>query len=138
MSEYVRKGMYTMKLNVDCLRDIIIAVSNNLVPDEYGNITPISPTDLAQSDLSQYPQNEILYWIRQLIDCGIIIPGKKYIDQSMPFIKDLSISGYQFIETTKNATIWEKIKPKLLSVSIGSISIFIQKAVEIGIDLIPK
>ena len=115
-----------MTLNIDCIRDVIIAISDNITPDSYGYIEPISPVDLANSTLSQYPSNEVLYWIRQLMDSHVIVPGKKYIDEPIPYIKDLSISGYQFINATKPPTIWEKVKPKLLTVSADSISIFIE------------
>ena len=127
-----------MTLNIDCIRDIIIAISDNITPDSYGYIEPISPVDLANSTLSQYPSNEVLYWIRQLMDSHVIVPGKKYIDEPIPYIKDLSISGYQFINATKPPTIWEKVKPKLLTVSADSISIFIEKAIEFGMGFIPK
>lgn len=125
-----------MRPDIDCLRNILIVISDNLIPDDYGNMLPINPVKLAQSTLSQYPQNEVLYWIRKLMDSNIIIPGKKYINEPMPAIKDLSVSGYQFIEATKNASIWEKIKPKLLSLTSSSVSLFIQKAIELGMDFI--
>ena len=126
-----------MTLNIDCIRDIIIAISDNIQPDSFGNVDPINPVELAYSNLSNYPSNEVLYWIRQLMDSHIIISGKKYVDEPIPYIKDLSISGYQFINATKPPSIWEKVKPKLLAVSAGSISIFIEKAIELGMGFVP-
>ena len=125
-----------MKLDIDCIRDIIIAVSNNLVPDSYGYVEPVKPLGLAQSYLTQYPTNEVLYWIRQLMDSQIIIPGAKYVDEPLPYIDDLSISGYQFINATEENSIWKKVKPKLLSVTISSVSVLIQSAIELGISCI--
>ncbi len=125
-----------MRPDIDCLRNILITISNNLIPDDYGNIIPINPVKLAQSALSQYPQNEVLYWIRKLIDSNIIIPGKKYINEPLPAIRDLSISGYQFIEATKNTSIWEKVKPKLLSLASSSVSLLIKEAIELGTNFI--
>ena len=103
-----------MKLNPDLIRDILIAVSESLVPDEYGDIPPIYPIELTETKLSQYSRNETLYWIRQLMDCNIIIKGKKYIDEPLPHIKDLSLAGYQFIENTSKPAIWEKIRTQLI------------------------
>lgn len=125
-----------MKLDIDCIRDIVIAVSDSLIPDSSGYVEPINPIELAQTKLTTHPANEILYWIRQLMDSQIIIPGKKYVDEPMPRIKDLSISGYQFISATEKEPIWEKIKPKLLSISISTISTLIEKGIELGMTLI--
>lgn len=65
-----------MRLNFDLLRDILIAVSSELVPDDTGSVSPIFPRDLARSSLSQYPENETLYWIRKLMDEQILIKEK--------------------------------------------------------------
>ena len=125
-----------MKLNPDCIRDILMALSNNLIPDNYGDISPIDPIDFVRSNLPQYQQSEALYWIRQLMDCGIIIPGKKYVSDPLPQICDLSMQGYQFIDSVKSLSVWKKIKPKLLELSFSSLSFLIEKGIEIGIKLI--
>jgi len=125
-----------MRLNIDCVRDILVSVADNLNPDEYGDTSPIDPLIFAHENLSQYPQNEVLYWIRQLMDSRIIIPGKKYVSEPLPQIADLSISGYQFIDSVKKDSIWNKVKPKLLEISISSLSVLIQKGIEIGITSI--
>lgn len=125
-----------MKLNPDLIRDILIAVSESLVPDEYGDIPPIYPIELTETKLSQYSRNETLYWIRQLMDCNIIIKGKKYIDEPLPHIKDLSIAGYQFIENTSKPAIWEKIRTQLIEMAISNLPGVIRYAIEAGSALI--
>lgn len=121
-----------MKFNPDLIRDILIAVSDALVPDEDGNVYPINPKDLVSSELPQYPQNESLYWIRQLMDSEIIIKGPKYIDESMPRIKGLSISGFQFVTNTCKNSIWEEIRPQLIGLIISNIPEFIRRSIELG------
>ena len=125
-----------MRLYIDCIRDIIIAVADTLIPDEDGYIEPINPVELAESALSNYPKNEVMYWIRQLMDAQILIQGPKYIDEPIHRIKDLSFSGHQFINAAYSVSIWDKMKPKLLEISFSSISFFIQKAIEIGMSFI--
>lgn len=125
-----------MKLNPDLIRDILIAVSESLIPDEYGNISPIYPIELTETKLSQYSRNETLYWIRQLMDCDIIIKGKKYIDEPLPHIKDLSLTGYQFIESTSKPAIWEKIRTQLIEMTISNLPDIIRYAIEAGSALI--
>ena len=125
-----------MKLNLDLIRDILIAVSTSLSPDEDGVVTQIFPYDLAKDELSNYPQNEVLYWIRQLLDSGILIAGSKYIDESMPRIKGLSLSGYQFIENTSKPSIWEKIRTQLIGMAISNLPDIIRYAIEAGSTLV--
>ena len=125
-----------MKLNLDLIRDILIAVSASLSPDEDGVVTQISPYDLAKDELSNYPQNEALYWMRQLLDSGILVAGSRYIDESMPRIKDLSLTGYQFIENTSKPAIWEKIRTQLIRTAVSSLPDIIRYAIEAGSALI--
>lgn len=125
-----------MKLNPDLIRDILIAVSESLIPDEYGDISPIYPIELTETKLSQYSRNETLYWIRQLMDCDIIIKGKKYIDEPLPRIKDLSLAGYQFIENTSKPAIWKKIRTQLIEMAISKLPDIIRYAIEAGSALI--
>ena len=62
-----------MKFDPNLIRDILISVSESISPDEYGFVSQIYPVDIAQNKLSDYSQNEVLYWIRQLMNSGILI-----------------------------------------------------------------
>lgn len=68
-----------MKLNLNCIRDILLTLSEKLIPDESGYIVPLSPSEFSESELSQYEKNEVMYWIRKLMDEGIIIKGKNML-----------------------------------------------------------
>lgn len=123
-----------MRFNPDCIRDILITVSNNLLPDETGYAAPISPMELADSELSQYNKNEVLYWIRKLMDEGILIKGKKYVDSPIPLIDDISMRGYQFIESAQKPSVWATIKPKLSGIAMSSITSFINTVINMTIS----
>ena len=123
-----------MRFNPDCIRDILIAVSDNLMPDDTGYVAPISPTELADSELLQYDKNEVLYWIRKLMDEGILIKGRKYVDSPIPLINDISMQGYQFIESTQKPSTWATIKPKLSGIAISSITAFINTVISMTIS----
>lgn len=123
-----------MRFNPDCIRDILIAVSDNLIPDETGYVAPISPIELANSELLQYDKNEVLYWIRKLMGEGILIKGRKYVDSPIPLINDISMQGYQFIESTQKPSTWATIKPKLSGIAISSITAFINTVISMTIS----
>ena len=122
-----------MKFNPDCIRDILLATAKNLIPDETGYVAPLSPAELASSELSQYQINEVMYWIRKLLEEKILLKGKKYVDSPLPLIKDISMQGYQFIESTKNSSTWNKIKPKLAGLAMSSITAFINAVINMSI-----
>ena len=72
------------------------------------------------------------------MDSEILIVGKKYIDEPIPHIKDLSLAGYQFIENASKSAIWEEIRPRLISTAFSCLPSFIQSAIELGGKLIVK
>ncbi len=121
-----------MKFNPDLIRDILIATSEVIEPDDYGFVSEIPPIELVESKLSKYPRNESLYWIRQLMDSGILIKGSKYVDEPIAYIKDLSLSGYQFIGNVAKSSIWDEIRPQLIGLAVSNLPMFIQKAIELG------
>lgn len=127
-----------MKFNPTQIRDILIAVSESLTPNEYGYVSPISPIELLENNLTEYPQNETFYWIRQLMDAGILVKGNQYINEPLPQIKNLSISGYQFIENTSKPEIWKEIRTQLLGVAISSIPDFFHKVISLSGALLSK
>lgn len=123
-----------MRLNSNCIRDILLTLSENLIPDESGYIAPLSPSKFAESKLPQYDKNEVMYWIRKLMDEGIIIKGKKYVDSPLPLIKDISMVGYQFIEATEKPSAWNAIKPKLSEIAISSVTTLINTVIGLTIS----
>ena len=110
----------------------------SLTPNEYGYVSPISPIELLENNLTEYPQNETFYWIRQLMDAGILVKGSQYINEPLPQIKNLSISGYQFIENTSKPEIWKEIRTQLLGVAISNIPDFFQKVISLSGALLFK
>ena len=127
-----------MKLNPDCIRDILIATSEVLEPDSDGFVSQISPIDFVESKLTKYSRNESLYWIRQLMDSEILIKGSRYVDEPLANIKDLSLSGYQFIENTSKLSVWNEVRTQLIGLAISNLPTFIQKSIELGSSLIAK
>lgn len=117
-----------MKLDLDLLRDTLIAISDNLYPDENGCVQPILPKEFVPSALPQYKSNEVLYWVRRMMDEKILIAGKRYIDEAIPRINDISMSGYKFIESFEEPSVWEKVKPKLSEIAVSSLSSLISTA----------
>lgn len=97
-----------MKLNPDCIRDILFAVE-----DLSGVNTLLMSTKLTDTPFlkDKYNYDEVIYHIKQLDMSGYIItPNKNKILDGIYFINDLSPLGHQFIANIRQDTNWNKVK----------------------------
>ena len=107
-----------MRINIDCLRNVLMYCINNLDYIENGNIWKTEPVDLQEiykaKDLHEYPKKDIMYSILKLKEAGYIITAleqpkiETYINDCL--IIDVTMKGHQFAETIKESTVWEKTK----------------------------
>lgn len=110
-----------MKLNPDCMRDILFYLEEHLSISEELEFEEISMYDLAQH--LDYPIQEIANTLVILDETGYIISVRNDNDDR---IADLDVyrityDGYQFIETIRPEPVWEKVKST--GKHIGSFSI---------------
>ena len=104
-----------IRLNPDCIRDILLALNEKMIPDENGCVEPIDNI-LAIDSISNYSQNEILYTVRHLFDDDILKKGKTYINEPLPRISDITPKGHRLIEEISSNSKWNKIKEALMSI----------------------
>ena len=105
-----------MKLNPDCIRDILLAVEDT---SSYGKI--ISSFELYKStSLSNYSENEILYHVRQLAWSKMLEQTDFYLDNSFSIL-DLSPQGHEFLNNIRSDDNWNKTKK--FSAKIGSLAV---------------
>lgn len=116
-----------MKLNVDCIRDVMLYLEENLIPNESGLCMPIVPAEMA-SKLNDYTVNEIMFVVRHLSDDGFITLGKHYIHEPIGRIIDITNYGYELITLIKPKSCWVKIKEKLPKIGISDIITLFQIA----------
>lgn len=96
-----------MKLNPDCIRDILFAIEEVSTPNSL-----ILSTQLAKTKfLSNYSNDEILYHLQQLDWSGYIItPNRNKSLDGVFFVNDLSPAGHNFISNVRKDTNWNKVK----------------------------
>lgn len=108
-----------MKLNLDCMRDILKYCIEKQdfyegMDDTWG-IKYVDLPMLYNSDLKdEYPKKDIMYSIVKLEECHFIKIDDKY-PQNAPYIErcsisDVTLSGHQFYESIKESSAWEKTK----------------------------
>lgn len=114
-----------MKRDLDLIREILLTIEN----DTSNRLSLHSFT----YDPKQFPI--ISFHLELLLDAGFIVAtplkalGQRYTDF---YIRRLTNSGCDYLDSVRDNNIWNKTKDKLLSVG-GSATLDIVKTVAIGI-----
>lgn len=97
-----------MRLNLDCIRDILIAAEEVITFDK-----PFSYERDDDSKLSStYSHDEIIYHIRQAKDSGLITTSDFYDSGEFVYITDLTPEGHEFLANIRTDTVWKSLKSK--------------------------
>lgn len=109
-----------MKLNHDCIRDLLLYIENNASYNEEIKINNLS--------LKKYSNEELIYTADKLIEAKYLncIRYVQYA-KNMPFIavKSITFEGHKFLDNIRDNNVWEKTKnilSKFSSTSIGIVS----------------
>lgn len=117
-----------MKLNPDCIRDILITVESM----EYN--TAYTLTKLC-TQLPSYSEEELNYHCLQLIDAGLLnakaINVMGQISPQLWRIFDLTYPGHQFLADVRSDTTWNKTKK--IAKNVGSESLHALKDIAVGV-----
>lgn len=134
--------MGSLKINPDCVRDVMIYLEDNLSVVEEGNqywfgCVGLSQIYCAENIRKKYNKLDVIYVVFQLIQDGYIIAksGKSY-DQlhcnvSIGSILFITPKGHAFLSGIKDKKSWMKVKPILEKV--GSISLSAIEAIANGV-----
>ena len=107
-----------MKLNPDCIRDILFVVENNAT---YSN--DVSEETIFKELDSKYPREGILYHVRQCEHSGLFLKVVHYFGGFS--IQDLSPYGHQFINDIRQDNNWNRTKD--IAKNVGSFSLDVLK-----------
>ena len=118
-----------MKLNADCIRDILLVVEENAtysndVEEEiiYKNLTP------------KYSKEEILYHVRQCEHSGLFLKVTHYFGGFI--IQDLSPYRHQFVNNIRQDNNWNKTKEIANKVGSSSLDVLKDIAAQVISNLI--
>ena len=119
-----------MKLNQDCVRDLLLYLEKNL---SYGNDVKIN-----NLVLKKYSQTDLIYSTEKLNEAGYLnCMISKGITPPFILVKSITYSGHQFLDNIRDDSIWNKAKSilkPLKSVSIEIISQTLSKVIIQYID----
>ncbi|SFE88535.1 DUF2513 domain-containing protein [Peptostreptococcus sp. D1] len=124
-----------MKLNPDCMRDILIFAENI----EYG--TQSTLTKLSEA-LPQYSIEELDYSSGKLYEAGFIdatfLPKQRHIGDVLSKLNGLTYDGHQLLANIRNEKIWEPTKSIAKEIGATSIQALTQIATGVVTQIITK
>lgn len=108
-----------MKLNQDCIRDLLLYLEENLTLNDHLSVENIS--------LKNYSRDELLYTADKLYEAGYINCMRKIYDTTdlIILISSITYEGHQFLDNIRDDKVFAKTKAilsKFKSVSIEVIS----------------
>lgn len=128
-----------MKLNHDCIRDLLLFLEEYLTNDNYYLLDPYSFTRTVY--LNGFDNSDVLYSCEKLFEAGYV-NGKirNFVDITIPEIKITSISweGHKFLNNIRDDKIWKDTKSILSQFKTVSISFISDVAAQIISKLINK
>ena len=108
-----------MKLNPDCVRDILLFVENS-------DSLQIHFNDLCDG-LTAYESKDIQYTCLKLKEAGYLtVVTKRYVNDDMDkvaIIKDIKFDGHNFLDSIRDVSTWDKVKAasKKAGISLSSV-----------------
>lgn len=122
-----------MKLNYDCVRDLLLYLEENLTYENDVVINNIS--------IKNYTEAELVYTAEKLYEANYLNCMKPlYIDEEIPSIIVLSLTynGHQFLDTVRDNAVWDKTKKISSSIASTSLKILENIATNVITNIISK
>lgn len=113
-----------MRLNPDCIRDILIAT------EEMTDGKKIITINCNHS-FKEYSAETLRYHFLQCLRYGYFVDGKFLGNTNLFQFTDISPKAHEFLANIRDNTIWNKVKKKACEAGVNSIDALVQIALEI-------
>lgn len=120
-----------MKLNPDCIRDVLLQMENLPYQEE---MDVVQLHDL----LPNYSYDEIDYTVLKLHEAGFIQANiQRYLTGSIDIVLlDITYNGHQFLANIRSNSVWNSVKEVSKKVGSNSLSAISQIATSIVTEII--
>jgi hypothetical protein len=109
-----------MKLNPDCVRDLLLSIE-----DMSGWNTQLFFPTKFETLMKIYDIDELRYHVKQCIEFGFISADKGDFEGNH-WISDLKPSGHEFLANMRSDNIWNNTKETAKKIGATSLSAFVQ------------
>lgn len=122
-----------MRLDYDCIRDVMLLTEEKQGINSGGFIDTLGPNDYVElRDSNKYTDDVILYTLKQLIDNGMLdgdcLGSYAGLDIS---VNDITPKGHEFLENTRQDTVWNKTKDLAKKAGSSSVSSLVRIAEQV-------
>ena len=114
-----------MKLNPDCIRDILLSIEETTDCDN-SFVYESGKTHIQR--LEKYSDDEVVYHLRQCNMAGLLVGYDFSFGRGYNEAEDLSPAGHEFLAKIRSNSIWGKTKSILSSIGTTSLDATIQVA----------
>ena len=124
-----------MKLNPDCIRDILLYLEDNLRVKN--NSFSFISLETLQNNLTQYSKEDIFYSVYNLREIHYIegtFLGADNIKMYVCLIDNITYAGHQFLDTVKPETVWNKTKSIVKQAGIHTLEFIETIAHDIAVE----
>lgn len=124
-----------MKLNQDCIRDLLLYLEENLTLRNHFTIDCYSD----ESFIEKYSIDDLRYTVLKLYEANYLnVKIEKFMDTPVPCIdiQSITFSGHEFLDTIRDNRVWTKTKDILSVFKSVSIELISETASKVIISLI--
>ncbi len=97
-----------MKLNIDCVRDVMLCIEENLSYNSEWTIDKLSDY------LPEYSEDELSYTCYKLYEAELlnvmVVRIAGYVEPQVARIQSLTFSGHEYLENIRSPKIWQETK----------------------------
>lgn len=129
-----------MKINIDCMREVLLFLEKNLTAILIDNDTAIEFNCISALDISKgmphFKKEDVWYSLKMLAECDYIdingIQGKDYF--SMLNVESMTYQGHKFLESIRPQSVWNKTKSIISKVGSHTLGFVEDTAQKIAIE----
>lgn len=118
-----------MRLNPDCIRDILLSVEEST---EVNVLFVYDRDSRGGTRLGNYDHDVIRYHIRQCMWADLITGYNEWDCGSYIKIHDLAPAGHEFLANTRSPKLWESLKNSCAQAGVDSLSALLQGAAKLA------
>ena len=124
-----------MKLNPECIRDILLYLEDNLKIED-NSFDSIS-LDTLQNNLTQYSKEDIFYSVYNLREIHYIegtFLGADNYKMYVCLIDNITYAGHQFLDSVRPETVWNQTKSIIKRMGIHTLEFIESVAHDIAVE----